>query len=330
MIEEIHSGNYTGIFNVTTDKFLALALEIFEWQRKNNVLYSKYCQFLGMGPQAINSVDQIPFLPVSFFKNHTVVSYSGGAEKIFTSSGTSGMAQSSHFVKRLDLYEAAFVKGFEAQYGSVQQYAFLCLLPAYLDREGSSLIYMAQHFIAASGQADSGFFLEARGELIARLKSREAAGKKTILLGVTFALLDFAADCPIQLQHTIVMETGGMKGRKIEITRAEVHQLLQTAFGVDSIHSEYGMTELLSQCYATKNGRYNCPPWLKVFIRSTDDPFELKATGAGLLCIIDLVNVYSCAFIETADLAKIYADGSFEILGRMDNSDLRGCSLLVL
>ena len=354
-----------GIFNVNMGDFVAYAGEIFSYQYQNNAFYRKYCDlrgvrgpFLGItnranddvgerekegenlksqtsplrGDQwgASNPKPEFPFLPVSFFKTHRIASFTGEAAKVFTSSGTTGAETSRHFVPDLKLYEESFTRGFCHFYGDPAQYAFLCLLPSYLEREGSSLIYMAQRLIELSGQPDSGFFLQAEGKLLETLVHREKEGLKTILLGVSFALLDFAEKHPFPLKHTLIMETGGMKGRRRELTRAELHATLQAAFDVPVIHSEYGMTELMSQAYSKGEGRYHCPPWMRVFVRDEDDPFSLHSKGAGLLCIADLANVYSCSFIETADAAMVYEDGSFEVLGRMDNSDIRGCSLLVV
>jgi phenylacetate-coenzyme A ligase PaaK-like adenylate-forming protein len=277
-----------------------------------------------------NQLTSIPFLPISFFKTHKVISGNRKIEKIFSSSGTTGNTVSQHLVCDISLYETSFLSAFTMFYGCPSDYAILCLLPAYLEREGSSLIYMAEKLVSLSGQPESGFFLKTKGELLDRLLARELSGKKTLLLGVSFALLDFAEENPMVLNHTILMETGGMKGRKTEMTRMALHQKLEDAFGVPSIHSEYGMTELLSQAYSVCGGRYVCPPWMRVFVREEDDPFVVKDCGAGIICVMDLANVYSCAFIETADVGRIHPDGSFEVLGRMDNSDIRGCSLLVV
>ncbi|TAD84810.1 MAG: acyl transferase [Bacteroidetes bacterium] len=317
------------IFNVSEGDFLALAQQIFVHQLGHNPIYAQFVQALGRsGP--ITTVQEFPFLPIGFFKTHRVVSFKGEGQAVFTSSSTGGTGASSHVVKNLAVYKAAFMRGFERVYGPVQQYAVLCLLPSYMEREGSGLIYMAQALVAASGCADSGFFLQAKGELVHTLQRREAAGKRTLLLGVTFALLDFAAAYPMPLRHTVVMETGGMKGRKAEITRAEVHEELIQAFGLPAIAAEYGMTEMMSQAYAIADGLFTCPPWLRVLVRQQDDPLQVQNSGVGLLCIVDLANVHSCAFIETADLGRVYANGSFEVLGRVDHSDVRGCSLLAL
>jgi hypothetical protein len=325
MIDE-NAFTTNAIFNVTESDFVALALKICAFQQENNAVYRSFCQNRPK-PPGLNS---IPFLPISFFKTHVVACSDGPFEKIFTSSGTTGMDISRHYQADPGIYETAFLRGFELFYGAPQQYAFLCLLPAYMEREGSSLIYMAERLAHASGQDDSGFFLKAEGELVRILTRREKAGQKSLLLGVSFALLDFAQQNPMLLANTIIMETGGMKGRRREMTRMELHETLQNAFGVAAIHSEYGMTELLSQAYSTGEGRYRCPPWMRVLVRDEDDPFRLQSEGAGILCIADLANWNTCSFIETADVGRVHPDGSFEVLGRMDNSDVRGCSLLVM
>ncbi len=298
---------------------------------QNNPVYRKYCSLRGILADipAQKDMQGIPFLPISFFKTHRIISFEGSADKVFTSSGTTGSETSRHFVPDTGIYEASFTAAFRHFYGDPAGYAFLCLLPSYLEREGSSLVYMAQRLIELSAEPDSGFFLTAQGKLTETLARREKQGRQTILLGVSFALLDFAENNPMPLKHTLIMETGGMKGRRTEITRAELHQKLQAAFEVHSIHSEYGMTELMSQAYSKGEGRYVCPPWMRVFVREEDDPFAVHETGAGLLCMADLANLYSCAFIETADVGRVFEDGSFEVLGRMDHSDIRGCSLLV-
>jgi len=318
------------IFNVRKENFETTALDIFRYQLGYNTIYKQYCDHLSIDPAEIRGLEQIPFLPISFFKTHPVATFESGAEKIFYSSGTSGMGTSRHLVKSLAFYERSFIDGFKKFYGNPGQFAFLCLLPSYLEREGSSLIYMAERLVQLSGNPDSGFFLNAAGTLTDILIRRSEQYQLTILLGVTYALLDFAADAKLQLANTIIMETGGMKGRRNELTRAEVHEQLKNAFGVPAIHSEYGMTELLSQAYSKDNGLFYCPPWMKVLVREEDDPFNIKTTGSGLLCIADLANACSCSFIETADAGRVFEDGSFEVLGRMDNSDIRGCSLLVL
>lgn len=318
------------IFNVTKENFESKAMQVFQYQLENNPLFNKYHQSLKDKRQGIGDILQIPFLPISFFKTHKITCFEEQEEKVFFSSGTTGLTVSRHFVKSLAIYEESFAKCFQQFYGYPSQYAFLCLLPSYLERDGSSLIYMAEHLVRMSDNIDSGFFLNATGALTEILLRREEAQQPTFLLGVTFALLDFAAHVKLDLKHTIIMETGGMKGRREELTRAQVHELLINSFNVPAVHSEYGMTELLSQAYSKGNGIFQCPSWMKVLVREEDDPFAIKRTGSGLLCVIDLANMYSCSFIETADVGKVYDDGSFEVLGRMDNSDIRGCSLLVL
>lgn len=318
------------IFNVTKENFPGQAIQVFNYQWEHNDVYRQYCNQLQIDPAAITRVKQVPFLPIALFKTHRIAAYDGDSEIIFTSSGTTGSATSRHFVRYLQLYEQSFTACFSHFYGNPSNHAFLCLLPSYLEREGSSLILMAERLIQLSGKTDSGFFLRSKGKLTDILLKREQDQQPTFLLGVTYALLDFAAEVNCKLKHTIIMETGGMKGRRQELTRADVHEQLRAAFGVPAIHSEYGMTELLSQAYSRGNGIFECPPWLKVLVREEDDPFTIKQVGAGLLCIVDLANMHSCSFIETADVGRVYDDGSFEVLGRMDNSDVRGCSLLVV
>lgn len=320
----------TDIFNVSKGSFDALALQIFRYQVVNNPVFAQFVQNIGVNPLQITRLEEIPFLPVSLFKTHPVYCGKQAPEAVFTSSGTTGMVTSSHEVAQLQLYETSFMLAFEQFYGPVQQYAILALLPAYLERSGSSLVYMANALIQQSGQADSGFFLTATGALEQILQQREAAGAKSLLLGVSFALLDFSEQHAMPLKHTIVAETGGMKGRRREITRMELHEQLCAAFGLQDIHSEYGMTELLSQAWSVGQGIYRCPPWMRVYVRAEDDPKALQTSGTGMLCIADLANLYSCSFIETQDIGHLHSDGSFEVLGRLDYSDVRGCSLLAL
>jgi hypothetical protein len=317
------------IFNVNKQSFEKAAFETYRLQLEYNEVYQEYHSLLPAKFQHPEGLTAIPFLPINLFKTKRVVAFEGKEEVIFSSSGTTGMATSKHFVKSLGLYESSFLAAFREFYGSPSQFAFLCLLPSYMEREGSSLIYMAERLVKESGNPESGFFLHAGKELQEVLLKREMEGKPSFLLGVTFSLLDFADVFPMQLRHTIVMETGGMKGRKKEITRSEVHEHLTSAFGLSSVDSEYGMTELLSQAYSKGNGIFRAPPWMKILVRDEDDPFTMRESGTGLLCIIDLANLYSCSFIETSDLGRVYEDGSFEVLGRIDNSDIRGCSLLM-
>lgn len=318
------------IFNVKNTSFLPQCLATFSQQYHSVPVYQQYCRQLGVLPNRVTQIEEIPFLPISFFKTHAVIADAAKAECIFTSSGTTGQQTSKHYVRHIGLYEQSFNRTFNLFFGEPSQYAILCLLPSYLQRSGSSLVYMADKLIKSSQSTQSGFFLESKGALSQILLEREKAGKPSILLGVTYALLDFAAENPIALKHTLVMETGGMKGRREEMTRAEVHDQLKQAFGISQVYSEYGMTELLSQAYAKIGGLFECPPWMRVLVRPEDDPFALKTSGTGLLCIVDLANQYSCSFIETSDLGRLHANGSFEVLGRMDHSDIRGCSLLAL
>lgn len=314
------------IFESESFDFKEAAFRIYRYQVAHNPLYASFSR----RRQVNNQLTSIPFLPISFFKTHRVLTGSRKVEKIFSSSGTTGQQLSQHFVCDLGIYDKSFLLAFERFYGSPTDYAILCLLPSYLEREGSSLIYMAEKLITLSQQPQSGFFLTSKGELVDILLKREMEGKCSLLLGVSFSLLDFAEESPMMLNHTMLMETGGMKGRRTEMTRMALHKRLTEAFGVPSIHSEYGMTELLSQAYSAGEGRYFCPPWMRVFVREEDDPYVVKDSGAGIICIMDLANVYSCCFIETADVGKVFSDGSFEILGRIDNSDIRGCSLLLV
>lgn len=312
------------------------AIEIYRFQYENNPLYQQYCNALGKPPSTVTRLTEIPFLPISFFKTHTVTSTSFEAEVVFESSGTTKTINSKHHVKDLDLYTKSFSKGFELFYGHPQDYCIIGLLPSYLERQNSSLVVMADHLIRNSGHPKSGFYLHDHKALAQTLQQLEHQNQKTLLIGVTFALLDFAEAYPMPLQHTIIMETGGMKGRKEEMIRADVHAQLQKAFGLEAIHSEYGMTELLSQAYSKANGIFDTPPWMRILLRTEDDPFELidhaeiTKPANGVINVIDFANIYSCAFIATDDAGKLYPDGRFEVLGRTDNSDIRGCSLLAL
>ncbi|QES87521.1 LuxE/PaaK family acyltransferase [Rhizosphaericola mali] len=303
---------------------------IFRFQYSNNEVYQQWCNLLKRTPETIKSVDEIPYLPISFFKSHTIKSGIFEPELTFESSGTTQTTNSHHYIKYASIYEKSFFSAFELFYGSPKDWCILGLLPAYLERSNSSLVKMANDLIVASKHPDSGFYLYDFEKLSETIKKLEATGQKTILLGVTFALLDFAESFPMPLKNTIIMETGGMKGRKKEITRQEVHGYLKQQFQVENIHSEYGMTELLSQAYSHGNGIYVCPPWMKVSLRDESDPLTIKHQGQGILNIMDLANIYSVSFIATDDVGRIYTDGSFDIQGRLDRSDLRGCSLLTI
>jgi phenylacetate-coenzyme A ligase PaaK-like adenylate-forming protein len=321
------------IFDEGSAGFDQLALSLFRFQYANNSLYRQFTD-LTTDPASVQTATGIPFLPVSFFKSHQVRTTHFEAATVFESSGTTGAAASRHFVKDSSLYDEACLRAFERIYGSPADYCFLALLPSYLERGQSSLVYMVNRFMEVSGHPANGFYLHNTDDLARALREQEAAGQKTLLIGVTYALLDFAAAHAMPLRHTIVMETGGMKGRKKELLRSEVHERLQEAFDVPAVHSEYGMTELLSQAYARRDGRFVAPPWMKVFMGEEDDPKALRAAVdrplTGVIHIADLANAWSCAFIATQDLGRLYPDGSFEVLGRIDHSDIRGCSLLAV
>ena len=314
----------------SAQKFEAKALEIFRWQARENPVYRKYLEYLDCDFSAVASLTGIPFLPVDFFKSHPIRSVKQPPEKVFTSSTTTGSVPSRHEVVSLSLYRQSFLSGFEHFYGPVGDYCILALLPSYLERSDSSLVYMAGELIRMSGHPSGGFYLNNLQELAHLIRELEAGGQKTLLLGVTFALMDLAEQYPPCLKHTIVMETGGMKGRREEITRQEVHRFLTGRLGVSSIHSEYGMTELLSQAYSKGRGIFHTPAWMKVLIRDRHDPFQYLEPGkTGGINVIDLANLYSCSFIETRDLGRLHPDGGFEVLGRFDQSDVRGCNLMI-
>ncbi len=313
----------------TNNEFEISAIEVFNYQYVNNPVYHEFCIRRNINPKSIVAINQIPFLPVSFFKTHQVVSGRQPIETTFTSSGTTGMVTSCHHVTDLSMYEASFNKGFDLFYGKPDEYCILALLPSYLERSGSSLVYMAEKLIAQSHHPKSGFYLHNYNELASLLKELSDQNQKIILLGVTYALLNLAEQFPMPLPNTIIMETGGMKGQRREMVREELHAILCNAFSVNAIHSEYGMTELLSQAYSQGNGIFNCPPWMKIVIRDPYDPYQiLPENRSGAINVIDLANINSCCFIETADLGKILDNGKFTIEGRLDHSDIRGCNLL--
>ena len=314
--------------------FEETALAVFHLQHEHCLVYRQFCDVLKINPAEIISVNQIPFLPIEFFKTHDVVTLSvveGPHSKTFLSSGTTGSVQSKHYVSDTTVYEESFRKGFELFYGNIEEYCLLALLPSYLEREGSSLVYMVDDLIKRTKNHDSGFYLHNLNELTEKLKTLLAKGQKVILLGVTYALLDLAELLSAPLSgELIVMETGGMKGKRKELLREELHQILCEKFGVNLIHSEYGMTELLSQAYSKGNGIFQCPPWMKVLIRDVNDPLKILESGkSGGINLIDLANINSCSFIATQDLGILHHDKSFKVSGRFDNSDLRGCNLLV-
>jgi len=319
------------IFSISTKaQFNETALNIFRYQAENCLVYKDFISHLAVKPAEISQVNEIPYLPISFFKTHRVVSNNATEDIVFSSSGTTGMSQSKHFVTDVAVYEDSFNKAFQQFYGVAKDTCILALLPSYLERDGSSLIYMVDALLKQSEHPESGYFLHNHEDLYQRLKERQNSGQKTILIGVTYALLDFLDTYAINFPELIVMETGGMKGKRKEMVREELHDILKAGFGVNFIHSEYGMTELLSQAYSSGNGIFDCPPWMKVVLRDTNDPLTLlEKNQTGGINIIDLANINSCSFIATQDLGRVFPDGSFEVLGRFDNADIRGCNLLV-
>lgn len=323
--------NSDRIFSITDSQdFERLSLEIFNHQVEHCEVYGRFVSHLGINPGQVKNSGQIPFLPIEFFKNHRIISGKEETTEIFSSSGTTGMAQSKHYVSDISIYTNSYRKAFELFYGDIQNYAILALLPSYLERGGSSLIYMVDDLIAQSGNPLSGYFLYDHQRLEDTLNLLKKSETPTLLIGVTYALLDFAESRALEFPELIVMETGGMKGQRKEMLRTELHEILCKGFGVSAIHSEYGMTELMSQAYSKGKGKFHCPPWMKVKIRDTNDPMTLlEPEQTGGVNIIDLANINSCSFIASQDLGKCFKDGSFEILGRFDNSDIRGCNLLV-
>ncbi len=320
------------IFTISNQKqFDKIALKIFRFQYENNGVYREFCDFLKTDVQKVKSIEQIPFLPIQFFKSHSVISTTNPVQTTFTSSGTTGMITSKHLVTDVSIYEESYRNGFSQFYGNIEDYVVLALLPSYLEREGSSLIYMVDDLIQLSNQPESGFYLYNYDELIAKLIQLDQSGQNVILIGVTYALLDLVEKHSFQLENTIIMETGGMKGKRKEMIREELHQQLCEGFGVNTIHSEYGMTELLSQAYSLGEGIFECPSWMQILVRDTEDALSYVREGkTGGINVIDLANINSCSFIATQDLGKKYANGSFEVLGRFDHSDIRGCNLMVV
>ena len=327
------------IFTISSQKqFEKIALKVFRFQYENNLVYKEFCDFLKIDKQSVKTLQQIPFLPIQFFKNHNVVSNTNEIQETFTSSGTTGMITSKHLVTDVSLYEQSYRNAFSEFYGNIEDYAILALLPSYLERSGSSLIYMVKDLIELSNNEHSGFYLHNYDDLITKLVELDNAGQNILLIGVTYALLDLVEKQKFQLKNTIIMETGGMKGKRKELIREELHEILCDGFGVQNIHSEYGMTELLSQAYSLGNGIFECPSWMQILIRDTEDAMTYVNSGkTGGINVIDLANINSCSFIATQDLGKKYPNqpacrqaGSFEVLGRFDNSDIRGCNLMVI
>ena len=322
----------TSIFKIQNQQeFTALSLAVFKHQFKNNKVYRSFCDLLFVHPSSISTIEEIPFLPIQFFKSRKVLSSLDEIQETFTSSGTTGGSTSKHLVTNINLYKESYLKGFAHFYGNIEEYTVLALLPNYLERQGSSLVFMVADLIEKSKKVESGFYLDNIQELANKLLELNRNGQKILLIGVSFALLDLIEMQQFNLKNTIIMETGGMKGRRKELVREELHTILQNGFGVTEIHSEYGMTELLSQGYSKGNGVFETPPWMKILTRDTEDALSINASGKnGGINVIDLANYNSCSFIATQDLGKVYENETFEIIGRFDNSDIRGCNLMVL
>ena len=324
--------NKYSVFNINSNHtFEQKAIETFRFQAKNNTVYKQFIQYLNIDVNNVTSIKNIPFLPIQFFKTHKILSDNNHIEQTFYSSGTTGMQLSKHFVTDIDIYKKSYIDGFEHFYENIENYTILALLPNYLERKGSSLVFMVSDLIKKSKKVASGFYLNNLDDLVLKLNELDEKGEKVLLIGVSFALLDLIEKAQFSLKNTIIMETGGMKGRRKEIIRTELHELLKKGFGVEKIHSEYGMTELLSQAYSKGDGLFHTPPWMKIIIRDTEDALTIFPNDkAGGINIIDLANINSCSFIATQDLGKTYNNGSFEIIGRFDNSDIRGCNLMVI
>jgi hypothetical protein len=320
------------IFQISSKKeFEKMALKVFRHQYDHNFVYNQFCNLLNKNKSNVKSLTEIPFLPIQFFKSHQVLSSSAPVQQTFTSSGTTGMTTSQHLVTDTSWYEESYRKAFAQFYGSIEDYAVLALLPSYLDRQGSSLIYMVKDLIDSSNHPESDFYLNNYTELATKLIELDKSGQNVLLIGVTYALLDLIEIQKFELKNTIIMETGGMKGKRKEMIREELHQQLCYGFGVSRIHSEYGMTELLSQAYSLGEGVFECPNWMYILIRDTEDALTyIETSKTGGINVIDLANYNSCSFIATQDLGKKYPNNSFEVLGRFDNSDIRGCNLMVL
>ncbi|EAR13546.1 possible acyl protein synthase/acyl-CoA reductase-like protein [Polaribacter irgensii 23-P] len=320
------------IFNIQNEyQFTEVALAVFKHQFKNNRVYRSFCDLLYIHPSDVSKIEEIPFLPIQFFKSRKVLSSLDDVQETFTSSGTTGGLTSSHLVTDINLYKESYLKGFAHFYGNIEEYTVLALLPNYLERNGSSLVFMVADLIEKTKNPESGFYLDNLQELAKKLVALDKSGQKTLLIGVSFALLDLIELQPFNLKNTTIMETGGMKGRRKELIREELHSILQTGFGVSEIHSEYGMTELLSQGYSKGKGVFETPPWMKILTRDTEDALTINSLEKnGGINIIDLANYNSCSFIASQDLGKVHENETFEVLGRFDNSDIRGCNLMVL
>lgn len=321
--------NADKIFNVDDKNFEQIAFEVFQYQYTNNNIYKSYCDLLEKTPSNIGDIYGIPFLPISFFKSHSVMC-TKKYDKIFHSSGTTNENLSKHYVSDINIYEQSFLKNFVDNYGDPKDYVILGLLPNYMENENSSLIYMVNNLIKLSESNDSGFFLKEYDFIIEKMKSLARENKKIILIGVSYALLDLTESKNLNFENTIIIETGGMKGRRREMIKKELHETLKERTGLKKIHSEYGMTELLSQAYSKGDGIFSCPNWMRVFIRDINDPnFLYSNNKSGGINIIDLANINSCSFIATEDMGSLHKNGNFEIMGRIDHTDTRGCNLLV-
>ena len=328
MIDSEHAGR---IFKIKNQReFLKTALEVFHYQYNNNRLYRDFCINLGRGLEAVNSVEDIPFIPVEFFRNHKIITGCTRTQIVFESSGTTGVVPGKHFVSDLTLYEESFITTFSRFYGNPDEYLILALLPSYTERKGSSLVYMVNKLVEKSTNPKSGFYKENSAGLIRTVTEAKEVNSKILIFGVSFALLDLAEKSVPNMTGVIIMETGGMKGRRKELTRQELHKILMEKLKVDTVHSEYGMTELLSQAYSAGEGIFHCPAWMKIMIRDPQDPLTIydRPRFTGGINIIDLANINSCSFIATNDLGRLHEDGGFEVLGRFDNSDIRGCNLM--
>lgn len=323
--------NTSQIWDITPENFDSIALEVFRYQAENIPVYAEFLQLLDVNPSAVNRISDIPFLPVELFKTHNIIPPDLSAEILFNSSGTTGSETSTHYVADAAVYQQSIRRTFELFFGDPGKYCILALLPSYLERNSASLVYMVNYLMQLSGNSLNGFFLNDHSALQKTIIHNETKKIPTLLIGVSFALLDFAEKCAMPLHHTHIIETGGMKGRRAEITRQELHSYLQQAFALESIYSEYGMTELLSQSYSLQDGIFYSPPWKRILIRDADDPLHILETDRnGLINIIDLANIYSCSFIATSDTGKLNNNGGFIVSGRFDKADIRGCNLLVL
>ncbi len=323
--------NINSVFNISSeDEFKKTAMTVFSYQYHNNKIYKLFCDSLKRNPSNVNSIENIPFIPISAFKHNKLIADEYKPEHIFESSGTTGINTSKHYIADLNIYEKSFTKCFRMFYNNETEYSILALLPSYLERKNSSLVYMVSHLIKNGKNPHSGFFLNNLEELSNKLRFLSEYSHNILLIGVSFALIELSKKHPVSIPNATIIETGGMKGRGKEIIREELHSILCNSFGTEKIHSEYGMTELLSQAYSSGKGIFHCPPWMKVYIRDMNDPLSNKKQGnTGGINIVDLANIYSCSFIATDDLGKVHPDNSFEITGRFDSSDTRGCNLLV-